>query len=848
MVKICSLTNYPDPNHYGNINENLLGSYAKHFDKYSYELSVFQKHAIQGIVDGNHVLVCAPTGSGKSLPAEFAIEFFTQQGKKVIYTSPIKALGNQKYHELSKKYTDISFGLITGDIKINPDAQVLIVTAEILLNKLYQLSSQSSSQLLTISSTSFDIDINAELGCVVMDEVHYINDPERGKVWEETIMMLPPQVQMIMLSATIDSPERFANWCETCKPDAGKIVCLAHTYTRIVPLTHYAFITSPSALYKAIKDKDKEEDLKKNVFDNLLVMRTSDGKFNEPGFHVIHNALTLLNNKQVCVKRAFVLNRLCEHLVKNNMLPALCFVLSRKKLEQCAQEITVELLEDDSKVGYTVKRECEQIIRKLPNYQEYLFLPEYLQMVALLEKGIAIHHAGIMPVLREMVELLYSKGCIKLLFATETFAVGLNMPTKTTIFTDICKFDGSHNRILHSHEYTQMAGRAGRRGIDTIGNVIHLPNLYKTIDISSFNIMLSGTPQTLSSKFRISYNLIFNYISKNGMCTINELSAYVQHSMMNREIYAESVGINRQIEEKRIELSKCDSSISYMKTPVQVTETYLDLLKKRSSAINKQRKEIDRTIEKILDEHKFIEKEKHIITNRMEKMRDYQRLQEEHDNCCAYIDNCVKIVIQILLKHRYLFRTEDDPKLNGYFFSNKGAYAQYFRETNCVVFSDLYESKQFDKLDEKQLACLFSCFTNVNVTEDSRTLYPATSWDIFEVIDFSVSSLQTYLKEENDNKIKTGLNFDIHFDLVKFIKEWWDANDERQCKLVLQRLKEEKDVSLGEFIKAILKINNIVEEVSRVAEINGDVDLKHKLSKIPPRVLKFVATNQSLYV
>ena len=181
---------------------------------YPYPLSDFQKYAIEAIVEGQHVLVTAHTGSGKTLPAEFAIQHFTKLGKKVIYTSPIKALSNQKYYEFTKKFQTISFGLFTGDIKTNPDADVLIMTTEILMNYLFTstINTQSSE---TNHALQFQIDIQNDLACVVFDEVHYINDAERGSVWEQSILMLPPQVQLIMLSATIDLPEEFASWIET---------------------------------------------------------------------------------------------------------------------------------------------------------------------------------------------------------------------------------------------------------------------------------------------------------------------------------------------------------------------------------------------------------------------------------------------------------------------------------------------------------------------------------------------------------------------------------------------------------------------------------------------------------
>ena len=194
MVKVCSNT-------YSTECEVL---YKQHFDTFPYPLSDFQKHAIEAVVTGNHVLVTAHTGSGKTLPAEFAIRHFVGQGKRVVYTSPIKALSNQKYYEFTKKYPDIKFGLFTGDIKTNPNADVLIMTTEILMNYLFtSLNSVSEGEK---PSLQFQIDVKNELACVVFDEVHYINDQERGQTWEKTILMLPTHVQMVMLSATIDNP------------------------------------------------------------------------------------------------------------------------------------------------------------------------------------------------------------------------------------------------------------------------------------------------------------------------------------------------------------------------------------------------------------------------------------------------------------------------------------------------------------------------------------------------------------------------------------------------------------------------------------------------------------------
>jgi len=312
---------------------------------------------------------------------------------------------------------------------------------------------QTDSESKLVSLAMFDMDIDNELGAVIFDEVHYINDQDRGKVWEETIMMLPLHIQMVMLSATLDAPEKFALWCETRgirnkitntdnSVNTDKIVYLTTTHERVVPLTHYSFITSTQGIFKIIKDKELEKEIR-SITNKPFVIQTSTGKFDDMHYHKMNKMLKLFETKQVFIKRSHVINQVCKYMVENEMLPAICFVLSRKQLENCAKEVNVSLLEFDSKVGYTAKRECEQIIRRLPNYEEYLHLPEYNNIVSLIEKGIAIHHAGIMPVLREMVELLFAKGFVKLLFATETFAVGINMPTKTVLFTDINKFDGN---------------------------------------------------------------------------------------------------------------------------------------------------------------------------------------------------------------------------------------------------------------------------------------------------------------------------------------------------------------------------------------------------------------------
>ena len=847
MVKICSQS-YP---------KSSEEKYQKYFQMYPFPLSSFQKFALEAIVEGNHILVTAHTGSGKTLPAEFAIEYFVKtHKKKVIYTSPIKALSNQKFYEFTKKFPDISFGILTGDIKTNPEADVLIMTTEILQNTLYKkrtvVQNAGATEGVSSYNTDFQMDFDTELACVVFDEVHYINDPDRGKVWEETIMLLPAHIQMVMLSATIDAPHKFAAWCEG-RGGVGennecpkKEVYLTTTYERVVPLTHYSYITTNQSIFKIVKDKEAQEEIKA-VTNKLFTIQSAKGEFNETHYFRMKKTLDLFENKSVRINRSHVINNVLRHCVENEMLPALCFVFSRKMLEVCAKEVTTNLLEFDSKVPYTVARECEQIIRRLPNYKEYLELPEYLFMVSLLEKGVAIHHAGVMPVLREMVELLYAKGYIKVLFATETFAVGINMPTKTVIFTDVNKFDGSAPRILYSHEYTQMAGRAGRRGIDTVGNVIHLNNIFRNVDSTNYKQMMKGTPQTLTSKFKVSFSLLLNMIEIGETDFEKERGTtmlFIKRSMAQQDIDAKlgTVYTNMSAVDAKIHTTM-DKVNQYSRTPYPIIEEYLTLLEKRPFSVNKGRKDIDRKLAKIRDEYKFVENDKEKVKNIQTTIKEQRALKEEYTAIEKSMSTNVNIVLDILREEGFI--TADQPSS----LTSKGSIATCLREIHCLPFANFIASGRIAELTTEQLIALFSCFTNVTVSDQLKAVTPYSNDKSFMefMLDFS-KEYQRYEDLEVRRGIQTGMDYSIHYDLMNYVDKWCVTSSAEECKQFLQMLAQEKEIFLGEFVKALLKINNISTEMERVAEMRGDMEFLKKLKEIPVLTMKYVVTNQSLYV
>uniref|UniRef100_A0A6C0AZF3 Helicase n=1 Tax=viral metagenome TaxID=1070528 RepID=A0A6C0AZF3_9ZZZZ len=822
------------------------GTYSCYFEKYSFPLSSFQKFAIEAIVEGHHSLSCVPTGSGKTMPALFAIDYFTSKGKKVIYTSPIKALSNQKYHEFTQKFPHISIGLLTGDIKNNPEADVLIMTAEILQNTLYRKKQNHST--VGISSSSllmFDMDFDTELGCVIQDEIHMINDAERGHVWESIILLLPQHIQMVMLSATLDKPEKFAHWIETrgnqTDCNENKQVYLATSNFRHVPLTHYSFITCNNGIFKAVKEKTLEKEIRSTI-DTLHIIQSPTGEFQEQNYHKVKKMLTLFEQKQVYVKRSHVLNQVCKYMVENNMLPAVCFILSRKQIEAACKEITVPLLEDDSKVGYIVRKECEQILRsKLPNYQEYLELPEYLEVIRLLEKGIAIHHSGVMPILREIVEILFEKGYIKFLFATETFSVGLNMPIKTAIFTDVKKFDGSVRRMLYPHEYNQASGRAGRRGLDTVGHVIHLSNLFRDIELSEYRTMMQGKPQTLTSKFKISYHLLLNLISIGNQNFVE----FCKRSMIQDEIDASLGNLYKQKTDCEKEVDEMNQTMIHNRTPFDVVNRYIDLIEVRATSVNKKRKDAEKEIQAIQNTYKFIDSDKERMLSFHKKCQELEAIQNHFILTDTFLNTSVQLILDKMQIDEFISRNSE-----GFFeLTLSGAIACQLREVHCLVFSELCKTNTFDQFDTKQLIAIFSCFTNITVSDEQKSFKPNSKDKSINAIILDIAKqYEDYQEFESLNNASTGIDYTIHYDLIDYVIEWTECESAMQCKVLLQRLESQKGVFLGEFVKAITKINNISCEVEKVAEMIGNMALLSKLKEIPELTLKFVATNQSLYV
>ncbi|KAG8834790.1 hypothetical protein FRC17_007107 [Serendipita sp. 399] len=472
--------------------------------KYPFELDTFQKEAVYHLEQGDSVFVAAHTSAGKTVVAEYAIALAAKHMTRAIYTSPIKALSNQKFRDFKITFSAASVGILTGDVQINPEANCLIMTTEILRSMLYK-----------------GADLIRDVEFVIFDEVHYVNDAERGVVWEEVIIMLPDHVNIILLSATVPNAKEFADWVGRTK---RKDIYVISTPKRPVPLEHYLYagkethkIVNASGTFlgdgykeagEALRRKqDKEREAAGLPPVQRLGARAGAPQRGQRGGSPMRGSPQrggAVRTGPTGGARSFhsadksLYVHLLNHLRKKDLLPVVIFTFSKKRCEENAATLTnADLCTAVEKSEVHVA--LEKALSRLKGTDKQL--PQIGKMRDLLSRGIGVHHGGLLPIVKEVVEILFSRGLVKVLFATETFAMGVNMPARCVVFSGIRKHDGKGFRDLLAGEYTQMSGRAGRRGLDSTGVVI-----------TTLRNMILGTPSKLQSQFRLTYNMILNLL------------------------------------------------------------------------------------------------------------------------------------------------------------------------------------------------------------------------------------------------------------------------------------------------------------------------------------------------
>ncbi|MFD5989601.1 DEAD/DEAH box helicase [Streptomyces cyaneofuscatus] len=496
-------------------------------EMYEFGLDPFQIEACQALEAGKGVLVAAPTGSGKTIVGEFAVHLALEQGRKCFYTTPIKALSNQKFADLVKRYGADKVGLLTGDNSVNSEAPVVVMTTEVLRNMLYA-GSQSLSGL----------------GYVVMDEVHYLSDRFRGAVWEEVIIHLPESVTLVSLSATVSNAEEFGDWLDTVR-GSTEVIVFEH---RPVPLWQHVMAGRKMYdLFEEATDHGGRGAGRREVNPDLVRLARQE---NQQGYNprdrrrgkMIREADRERERRQR--SRIWTPGRpeVIERLDNEGLLPAITFIFSRAGCEAAVQQCMYAGLRlNDEDKRRLVREIVEERTASIPG--EDLHVLGYYEWLEGLERGIAAHHAGMLPTFKEVVEELFVRGLVKAVFATETLALGINMPARSVVLEKLVKWNGEQHADITPGEYTQLTGRAGRRGIDVEGHAVVL--WQRGMDPTALAGLAGTRTYPLRSSFRPSYNMAVNLVQQFGRHRSREL---LETSFAQFQADKSVVGISRQVQ------------------------------------------------------------------------------------------------------------------------------------------------------------------------------------------------------------------------------------------------------------------------------------------------------------
>ena len=508
----------------------------KFAEKFPFELDPFQIQACHALENGKGVLVAAPTGAGKTIVGEFAVDLVINSGGKCFYTTPIKALSNQKYTELCSKYGDSKIGLLTGDTSINSEAQIVVMTTEVLRNMIY-----SNSKTIN------------DLKYVVMDEVHYLADKFRGAVWEEILIHLSDAVQIISLSATVSNAEEFGEWLQTVRGETEVIV------SEIRPVPLYQHVLFGNRLLDLFGENQKlNPELTRLERDSY---RQARGNWRD----------------RPKGPKPLMRSEVIEKLDRENLLPAITFIFSRNNCDAAVRQCLAGGLKltntDERKIIRSV------IAKNMKNLaEEDLIVLGYYEWADALERGIAAHHAGLLPAFKVTVEELFQQGLVKAVFATETLALGINMPARTVVLEKLSKWNGEAHVAISPGEYTQLTGRAGRRGIDIEGNAVILWN--NDLDSTSVGGLASTRTYPLKSSFKPTYNMSINLISQFGSSRARtSLESSLAQFQADKAVVglAKQIRKNESVRDDLFKQSKCDQGdfveYSNMRAAIKKLET-----------------------------------------------------------------------------------------------------------------------------------------------------------------------------------------------------------------------------------------------------------------------------------
>lgn len=804
--------------------------------QYPYPLDAFQQHAISAIHKEENVLVTAKTGSGKTLVGEYQIAYSLRKGGRVFYTTPIKSLSNQKFHDLKAMFPSV--GIVTGDIKYQPDAAVIIMTTECLRNMLYKKGTSTEGLGLTAGMSLTGLD------AVIFDEVHYINNKERGKVWEETMILLPSDVKLILLSATIDGAETFAGWLGELKQKKMHLIPTSH---RVVPLRHtvlinYSAATDPVVIMDhkdQFHDKAYNDWLKqrKRICDEYEAHRKRVGDRRRGGYE---DPVVKQDTNDKPLSYPAELNAVTRYLYDRELLPALFFVFSRSACEKYAH--TIEGTFIDTSDAASVKHIIKFHLHK---YNDVLLkLKQYHDLVALLERGIAYHHSGLLPILKEIVEVLFSRGLVKVMFCTETFAVGINMPTRTVVFMDLKKYDDAAGgmRVLATDEYIQMAGRAGRRGKDKEGLVIYLPSR-DPLSVSEMRQMMTGSKTQLKSRMDFHYDFLLKTL-QSGQETTNWLR--VSHDSFFWSQHTKAIEQQKLIIADRFTKIKTISDSLTEKVLVELEEGR-QLSNKIKETVNSERKKLQPALEQWKNRHmgpvwlKYQKQYDEIQLLRKELLADEYCLHEM-ESLGKYTAAGLGFLAKIdFLKDIVPGQEHNVTPAN---LTLKGILATEVNEGNPILLVDAYIKGCFENLEIEEILLVLAAFVREKGTKEDVPLIanqrlPSTVKSGLLAIQEAANLFQA---TEDACAIQSPKNFwSLNPFWLEVVGDWLEGKTAADVCASY-------GIYEGNLYRTLMSLNNLLNELISIATYCQHTLMITKLQTVGSSLLRDIGINDSLYL
>lgn len=757
---------------------------------FKFELDEFQKEAINHIQNRKSVVVCAPTGAGKTCIAQSAIHLALEKGERIFYTTPLKALSNQKFNDFSKLYGEENTGLLTGDTTINRDAQIVVMTTEVFRNMLYGTTFGSVKDNLK------------DVKYVVLDEVHYMNDESRGTVWEESIIYCPTNIQIIALSATVQNSRQLTDWINTVHSKTE----LVYTDFRPVPLRFF--------YYDSSKPK------------TILPLLTPSGDLNKK---IRPESKYKYFNKKDKIKNPTT--DIVEALNEKNMLPAIYFTFSRKKCDENAKKcLKLELLNKDE------HKRANEII------DEYLKENQYLEnnpQLDLIRSGIAAHHAGLLPGWKALVEKLFQQGLIKVVFATETLAAGINMPARTTIISSISKRTDSGHRTLSANEFLQMSGRAGRRGMDEIGYVVVVGTPFQTPDEVAALVKSDANP--LESKFSPCYSMVLNLLQRFSMETAKELIFKTFGYFSSTDRLSPLLDKkNKRLEDVektndfscRYNLGDEDfNNYNKLKNQFVQLRTLYKTLKRQAKGKYKNPSTAPEVIEfynKSKDLQKRIESYGCNTCKIYKKHKKSLELKERFEKEIKILDKEIEfqkdIYWQKFLAHKNILELTGNLKDD--YPSEKGKITMALRCENELYLSEIILSGLLDDLSVIELASVICALESEEIRKNNETISKPCSKKVRKTLNQIKDIKRKIFLLERDNKIENQMNLNSHF--CYFIEYWIGANMNPENNPIAswEAMFEDTEFSQGDIVRTFKRTIDVLRQLMIIEGINPELAQK----------------------